>query len=117
MQYFVKNSRVRISARVRESTLAKTPANEFTRVQLDSRKLSDVSHILNTGKFKDSCKLHPGESKWTLVALYEILPLNSKIQKRKTKTKQNEKVRVGEKTNCKQNKTKQILIWLNMIFQ
>ena len=29
----------------------------------------------------------------------------SKIQKRKTKTKQNEKVRVGEKTNCKQNKT------------
>ena len=57
-----------------ESTLAKTPANESTRVQLDSRKLSDVSHKLNTRESKDSCKLHPGESKWTLVALYEILP-------------------------------------------
>ena len=43
------DDRVRISARVRESTLAKTPANESTRVQLDSRKLSDVSHKLNTG--------------------------------------------------------------------
>ena len=70
--------RVRISARVRESTLAKTPANESTRVQLDSRRLSDVSHKLNTGESKDSCKLHPGESKWTLVALYEILPLSMK---------------------------------------
>ena len=71
--------RVRILARVRESTLAKTPANESTRVQLDSCKLSDVSHKLNTGEFKDSCKLHPGESKWTLVALYETLPLLWKI--------------------------------------
>ena len=64
-------------ARVRESTLAKAPANESTRVQLDSCKLSDVSHKLNTGESKDSCKLHPGESKWTLVVLYEILPLGS----------------------------------------
>ena len=31
------SGRVRISARVWESTLAKTPANESTRVQLDSR--------------------------------------------------------------------------------
>ena len=67
--------KVRILARVQESTLAKTPANESTRVHLDSRKLSDASHKLNTGESKDSCKLHPGESKWTLVALYEILPL------------------------------------------
>ena len=42
---------------------------------LDSRKLSDVSHRLNTGESKDSCRLHPGESKWTLVALDEILHL------------------------------------------
>ena len=70
-------SRVRVSARVWESTLAKTPANESTRVQLDSHKLSDVSHKLNIGESKDSCKDHPGESKWTLVALYEILPLES----------------------------------------
>ena len=70
--------RVRILARsrVRESTLAKTPANESTRVQLDSHKLSDVSHKLNRGESKDSCKLHQGESKWTLVALYEIFPLD-----------------------------------------
>ena len=72
-----RRSRVRILMRVRESTLAKTPANESTRVQLDSRKLSDVSHKLNTGESKDSCKLHLGESKWTLVALYESLPLRS----------------------------------------
>ena len=38
-------------------------------------KLSKVSHKLNVGEFKDSRKLHPGESKWTLVALYKILPL------------------------------------------
>ena len=56
--------RVRISARVRESTLTKSLANESTRVQLDSHKLSDVSHKLNTGESKDSCKLHPEESKW-----------------------------------------------------
>ena len=43
---------VGISERVRESTLAKTPANESMRVQLDSRKLSDVSHKLNT---EESC--------------------------------------------------------------
>ena len=72
-------ARVRISARVRESTLAKTPANESTRVQWDSRKLPDVSHKLNTGESKDSCKLHPGESKWTLVAFYEILPLLAEL--------------------------------------
>ena len=71
----LRMSRVRISVRVRESTLAKTPANESTRVQLDSRKLSDVSHKLNTGESKNSCKLHLGESKWTLAALYKILPL------------------------------------------
>ena len=70
------NNRVRISARVRESTLTKTPTNESTRVQLDSSKLSEVSHKLNTGEWKDSCKVHQGESKlWTLVALYQILPL------------------------------------------
>ena len=32
-------------------------------------------HKLNGGESKDSCKLHAGEYKWTLVALYEILPL------------------------------------------
>ena len=69
---FLTGHRVIISVRVRESTLAKTHANKSTRVQLDSRKLSDVSHKLNTGESKDSCKLHPGESKWTLVALYKI---------------------------------------------
>ena len=55
------------------------PANESMRVQLDSRKLSDVSYKLNTGESKDSCKLHPGESKWTLAAPYEILPLKSDV--------------------------------------
>ena len=53
------NLRVRISARVQESTLAKTPANESTRVQLDSRKLSDVSHKLNTGESEDSLQTPP----------------------------------------------------------
>ena len=60
-----------------ESTLLqRIPANESTRVQLDSHKLSDVSHKLNTGESKGSHKLHPGESKQTLLALYEILPLD-----------------------------------------
>ena len=49
-----QSDRIRISARVRESTLTKTPANESMRVQLESRKLSDVSHKLNTGESKDS---------------------------------------------------------------
>ena len=76
--------RVRISARVRESTLAKTPTNKSTRVQLDSRKLSDVSHKLNTGESKDSCKLHQGESKWTLVKRsMKFYPC--KIEKKKKK--------------------------------
>ena len=64
---------------MQESTLAKTPTNESMWVQLDSRKLSDVSHKLNAGECKDSCKLHPGESKWTLAALYETLPLKQPV--------------------------------------
>ena len=41
------------------------------RIQLDSRKLSKVSHKLNGEESKDSRKLHL----WTLIALYDILPL------------------------------------------
>ena len=45
------------------------------RIQLHSLKLSKVLHKLNGGESKGSRELHPGESKWTLVALYKILHL------------------------------------------
>ena len=44
--------------------------NLSARIKLDSRKLSKVSHKLNGRESKDPNKLHPGESKWTLEALY-----------------------------------------------
>ena len=49
--------------------------NQSARIQFDCHKLSKLSHKLNGGESKDYLKLHPGESKWTLIALYEILPL------------------------------------------
>ena len=58
----------------RESTLAKTPANESTRVQLDSRKLSDVSQKLNTGLrlwLFNSCKFYmPVRTATAMVVIY-----------------------------------------------
>ena len=58
----------------RESESPLAP-NKSVRIQLDSHKLSNLSHTLNGGESKDSGKLHPGESKWTLIALYEVLAL------------------------------------------
>ena len=55
---------------------SKSPLSQKSvRIPLDSLKLSKVSHKLNGGEFKDSRKLHPGESKWTLVGLYKVLLL------------------------------------------